>query len=200
MIDVQVVGKDGRLRRVRKIAPVQTRRAAEKLEHEIRNELLRADDRVATPATESPRFAALAEQFVSTYAVTNDKRAEVIRNMKKLRTPRDLQWNKDRVAAFRSHHRIRQGKPVRGPDILTGQQARDYLGVGYHGLTVLIRRGAIRTNQVTDFAPWRISRAELDSERVQRLVRALKKAGRLPAEGGSPQGQLLLFPEKTQKT
>jgi hypothetical protein len=123
-----------------------------------------------------------------------------ILNMKKLFTPRELAWTKDRVHAFRSHHRIRQGTLAPGPDVVTGQQARDYLGIGYHGLTALIRRGAIHTNQVTDFAPWRISRAELDSERVQYLVRVLKKTGRLPPEGGCPQRQQSLFSEKPPRT
>jgi len=39
MIDVKVVGQDGVLRRVRRVAPIQNRRAAERLEHEIREEL-----------------------------------------------------------------------------------------------------------------------------------------------------------------
>jgi hypothetical protein len=85
MIDVQVMGKEGRLRRVRKIAPVPTRRAADKLEHEIRDELLRADDRVATTATRIASFRRFAEQFVSSYAVTNNKHAEVISKRKILR-------------------------------------------------------------------------------------------------------------------
>jgi integrase len=85
MIDVQVVGKDGRLRRVRKIAPMQTRRAAEKLEHDTRAELMLADDRAVATLPEAPRFATFAEQFVSTYAVTNNKHAEVISKRKILR-------------------------------------------------------------------------------------------------------------------
>jgi hypothetical protein len=144
--------------------------------------------------------ASVTELVAKLAQTLDDGEIARILNMKKLRTPRDLQWNKDRVAAFRVHHRIRQGKPARDPDVLTGQHAREYLGVGYHGLTSLIRCGAISTNQVTDFAPWRISRAELDSERVQRLVRALKKTGRVPSEGGSPQDQGSLFPEKSTKT
>ncbi len=107
-------------------------------------------------------------------------------NMKALRTPRDLRWTKDRVQAFRSHHRIRRDEPVRDPDMLTGQQARDYLGIGYHGLTALIRRGPVHTNQVTDFAPLRLSRAELDSDEVQAAVRYLKTNRRLPPTGESP--------------
>ena len=82
-------------------------------------------------------------------------------------------------------------------DVLTGQQARDYLGIGYHGLTALVHRGAIHTNQVTDFAPWRISRTELESEHVQELVAALKATGRLPPGGGSPKNQRSLFAEKS---
>jgi hypothetical protein len=42
VVDVQAVGKDGRMRRVRRVSAVQTRRAAEKLEHEIREELTQA--------------------------------------------------------------------------------------------------------------------------------------------------------------
>lgn len=85
MIDVQAVGRDGRLRRVRKIAPMRTRRAAEKLEHETRAELVSVDERLVTTAPDAPRFADLAEQFVSTYAVTNNKHAEVVSKRKILR-------------------------------------------------------------------------------------------------------------------
>jgi len=120
-----------------------------------------------------------------------------ILNMKKLRTPRDLRWTKDRVQAFRSHHHIRLGERTDGSEVLTGQQARDYLGIGYNGLMALVRRGVIHTNQVTDFAPWRIARAELDSAPIRKLVAALKANGRLPSDEGSPQNQRELFPEKS---
>jgi len=121
-----------------------------------------------------------------------------ILNMKKLMTARDLRWTQDRVEAFRTTHPIKRTKQVADPDFLTGQQARDYLRIGYHGLTTLVRRGLVRTNQVTDFAPWRLSRAELDSQPVQEFVKVLKATGRPPAQGGSPEGQQLLFPEKSR--
>ena len=121
-----------------------------------------------------------------------------ILNMKKLSTPRGLRWTQDRVQAFRAHHRIRKAKQrAAAEDVLTGQQAREYLGIGYNGLVALIRRGVLHTNQVTDFAPWRIPRAELDSEQAQDLVRALKANGRLPPDRGSPDFQASLFPEKS---
>jgi hypothetical protein len=120
-----------------------------------------------------------------------------ILNMKKLLTPRGLRWTMDRVQRFRAHHGIRKPKQTTPEDVLTGQQARQYLGIGYNGLLALIRRGLVHTHQVTDFAPWRIPRAELDSEEVQKLVRVLKKTGRCPVGRGSPDSQESLFSQKT---
>jgi integrase len=75
VVDVQAIGRDGRLRRVQRVSPIQNRRAAEKLEHELRAELLQADDRET--AAESPLFAEFADEFVSTYSVANNKPSEV---------------------------------------------------------------------------------------------------------------------------
>jgi len=123
------------------------------------------------------------------------KDAEIARvlNMKKLRTPRDLPWTQDRVCNFRRHHKIRLGEPRDDPNILTGQQAAEYLGISRNGLLGLIRLAAIDKNQVTDFAPWRISRTQLDSDKVQALVRFLKREGRLPRHPDPPEDQQNLF-------
>jgi integrase len=76
-IDVRVAGKDGRQRRVQRISPIQNRRAAERLEHEIREELLNRDDEQGAPAAMAvPQFAAFAERFMSTYVLTNNKPSE----------------------------------------------------------------------------------------------------------------------------
>ena len=88
--------------------------------------------------------------------------------------------------------RIRQAKQQQGKDVLTLSQAQEYLGISHNGLLALSRRGVIHSNQVTDFAPWRIARQELDSDEVQELVRVLKATGRLP-KGGSPESQPGLF-------
>jgi hypothetical protein len=152
----------------------------------------------ATPVASSSRTDPSLTELVRRLAQTlGDGQIARILNMKKLRTPRDLKWTQDRVRSFRSAHGIKKAKTKDDPNILTGQQARDYLGIGYHGLTALVRRGVIRTNQVTDFAPWRIPRAQLDSKTVQRLVNYLKETGHLPPEGGSPPGQREIFVEKT---
>ena len=56
----------------------------------------------------------------------------------------------------------------------------------------LLRFGALTNQQITDFAPWRIPRAEVLSDKVKTLVRHLKQYGRLPAKGGCPDNQLSL--------
>jgi len=119
--------------------------------------------------------------------------AEIARilNMKKLETPRGLRWIQERVNSFRRQHRIRAGSTDRDGR-MTMSETIAYLGVGHNGLLGLVKRGVISRNQISEFAPWRVSRAELDSEPVQSLVRVLKETGRLP-RGGSPKNQLTLF-------
>ena len=125
--------------------------------------------------------------------------AEIARilNMKKTFTPRGLRWTRDRARDFRKRHGIPCSKTAPNPDILTGQQAAEYLGISRNGLLGLIRVGAVHHNQVTDFGPWRISRVELDSENLQRLVRILKATGRVPSQGGCLDQQPSLFPMKS---
>lgn len=123
--------------------------------------------------------------------------AEIARilNMKKLPTPRGLLWTQDRVTGFRRQHRIRAKKRPLDRDHLTMNEAMSYLGVGHNVLLGLVKRGVVSPNQLTDFAPWRVPRAELDSKEVQSLVRVLKQTGRLP-KGGSPKNQLTFFDEE----
>jgi DNA invertase Pin-like site-specific DNA recombinase len=125
--------------------------------------------------------------------------AEIARilNMKKLFTPQDLGWTQNRVQNFRAYHHIRQGKRAPNDGVLTCKQAHKYLGITRHALERLTERGVVHANQVTDFAPWQISRVELDSPEVQSLVRALKATGRLPKRGGSREAQTPLFPTKS---
>jgi len=74
-------------------------------------------------------------------------------------------------------------------------EAAAYLGISRNGLLGLERNGALSRNQVMEFAPWRVERKQLDSERVQALVRTLKEKGRLP-KGGCPDGQLSLLDDE----
>ena len=66
------------------------------------------------------------------------------------------------------------------------------LGISRNGVLGLLRIGALHNHQITDFAPWRIERTEVESETVEKLVRYLKRTGRLPQKGGCPDGPLTL--------
>lgn len=147
----------------------------------------------ATPVG-SKTDVSLVELVTELTASLGDGEIARILNMKGLLTPRGLRWTMDRVQRFRAHHDIHKPKQTPAEDVLTGQQARNYLGIGYNGLLALIRRGLLHTHQVTDFAPWRIPRAELDSAEVQKLVHILKTTRRCPVDRGSPEDQESLFP------
>lgn len=115
-------------------------------------------------------------------------------NMQRTTTPRGLPWTKSRARSFRHQHQIVMANRPAKADYLTQNEAASYLGISRNGLLGLERVSAIARRQVTAFAPWRVERRELDSERVQALVRGLKANGRLP-RGGCPEGQLSLVPE-----
>jgi len=120
--------------------------------------------------------------------ITDGEAARVL-NMHGTTTPSDLPWTLARVKRIRNTHHIRIGKrPSRGQH-LTMKEAAVHLGISRNGLLGLERHGALSRNQVMEFAPWRVERKQLDSERVQRLVRTLKETGRLP-KGGCPEGQV----------
>ncbi len=81
MIDVFVEHPDGRRERIRKVAPVQTKRDAERYERELRREMLlgvRAadDNREEVKPKETPTFAAFVKTFEETYVKTNNKPSE----------------------------------------------------------------------------------------------------------------------------
>src|SRR5688572_20055108 len=77
VVDVQALGKDGRLRRVRRVSRVQTRRAAEKLEHELREQLTKAGHGEVAEPRDIPTLTEFAGRFLDTYAATNNKPSEV---------------------------------------------------------------------------------------------------------------------------
>jgi len=139
--------------------------------------------------------AALVDTVGELGKTLSDGEIARILNMKGVTTPTGLRWTKDRVQEFRYHHHLPAGtRPAEG-ESFSLKGAADHLGISRRALLGLERLGVISRNQVTDFAPCRILRKELDSERVQSLVRALKETGRLP-KGGCPKGQLTLFDDE----
>lgn len=126
--------------------------------------------------------------------ITDAESARVL-NMHGTTTPRGLPWTSARVANFRGSHHIRLSKRPSPEEYLTLKEAVAHLGVSHNGLRGLERIGALSRNQVMKFAPWRVERKQLDSDRVQALVKTLKANGKLP-RGGCPEGQLSLLDDK----
>jgi len=88
MVDIDIQPPNGKRKRIRKVCPVQNKRAAEQYERDLRNELFRpaAAPAAATvgtnalepsqPEKEVPTFAAFAKVFMATYAKANNKPSE----------------------------------------------------------------------------------------------------------------------------
>jgi AraC-like DNA-binding protein len=122
----------------------------------------------------------------------SDEEIARILNLKKFETPGALRWTRDRVCNFRRQRKIKAAPKTTTQDTMTMSEIRKHLGISQSSVESLARLGAITTNQITEFAPWRVARTEVESERVQDLVRHLKRTGRLP-KGGCRQTQPGLF-------
>ncbi len=75
MVDVNFTHPDGRRQRVRKVAPVQTRRGAEAYERELRTSLLAGTHGREEVAV--PKLKQFAKEFLDGYARANNKPSEV---------------------------------------------------------------------------------------------------------------------------
>jgi integrase len=77
MIDVMVTLKDGRTERVRRVAPIQNKRAAERYELELRQELIEGQaatkEDLPKKREPSPTLAEFCKAFLDVYAATNNK-------------------------------------------------------------------------------------------------------------------------------
>lgn len=74
MIDVDFQHPDGRRQRVRKVSPVQSRRAAERYERDVRAALLDGTyGREEVTPKRVPSLAEFEKDFIETYAETNNK-------------------------------------------------------------------------------------------------------------------------------
>jgi len=89
MVDVDIQLPNGKRKRIRKVCSLQNKRAAEKCERDLRNELFRsvgppvttqptpaAAPEPSQPTQEVPTFAAFAKVFMATYAKANNKPSE----------------------------------------------------------------------------------------------------------------------------
>jgi hypothetical protein len=75
MIDVTVTLADGRTERIRRVAPLQNKRAAERYEFQVRQEALEGHREEEPPKKigPTPTLAEFCDPFVNVYAVNNNK-------------------------------------------------------------------------------------------------------------------------------
>ncbi len=75
MIDVTVTLTDGRTERIRRVAPLQNKRAAERYEFEVRQQVLEGHREEDQPKKigPAPTLAEFCDPFVNVYAVNNNK-------------------------------------------------------------------------------------------------------------------------------
>jgi excisionase family DNA binding protein len=143
-----------------------------------------------------PARGALVETVRQLAETLQDHEIARILNMKAMKTPGDLPWTQDRVRDFRHQHHVPMAPSSIDEDFVTGKHAAEYLGISRNALLALIKQGTIKSHQVTEYAPMRIPRKALDSDRVRSSVEVLKTTGRLP-KGGCPEGQGSLFRGKS---
>ncbi|MCH9684611.1 MAG: site-specific integrase [Deltaproteobacteria bacterium] len=82
MIDINITMPDGSIQRVRKVSPVQTKRAALQYEREVRQTLFddRADgeeEETDEPKPKAPLFAAFVEEYLTNHAKLHNKPSSV---------------------------------------------------------------------------------------------------------------------------
>jgi len=91
---------DGRVERIRKRSPIQSRAGAQQFEHRLRAELA-TPTRVVTK--EVPTFAAYADTFMSTYVVANNKPSEAEAKRSMLKHHLKPAFGATRIDQIRTH-------------------------------------------------------------------------------------------------
>jgi len=138
-----------------------------------------------------PELLELMQKLVKT---ETDSSIARILNLQGIRSTLGHKWTRDKVKNFRSKNKISSPRAAEGV-YLSKRQAADYLGVSWRTIEKLVQRGALTSDHVTDFAPWRIPREKLDSEHVRQMVKVLRDTGRLP-KGGCTDRQAGLFDDQ----
>ncbi len=122
---------------------------------------------------------------------------EIARVLNKLgrRTARDKRWNEQRVATARRRYSIAGRKrSIPDPEILTLGGAARYCGVSPTTIKRLVAEDVLPKEQVAPWAPWEIRRTDLDSPRIQNILKYLRETGKLVLGGDHSGDQGRLFP------
>jgi len=77
MVDIAYTYPDGRLERIRKVSPLQTRRGAEQYERALLQALVEGTYRSKEDIRAVPTLATFADEFIENYARANNKPSEL---------------------------------------------------------------------------------------------------------------------------
>lgn len=121
---------------------------------------------------------------------------EIARVLSKLgrRTATGKRWSESRVKATRKSHGITGQRRTRAdPDVLSLAEAARHAGVSDTTIRRLVEGGIIENGQRVPWAPWEISRSDLDSPQVRRILDELRATGHLRLEGDRSASQTDIF-------
>ncbi len=127
---------------------------------------------------------------------------EIARVLNKLgrRTGKGNRWNESRIKSVRIKYSIK-GQKRRVPDanILSLGQAAKYCHVSHKTIEKLVANGLLEKKQIVSRAPWEIKKTDLDSERIQGIIKRLHKTGKLKIKDEDSGAQLTLFKLESEK-
>ena len=110
------------------------------------------------------------------------------------RTGKGKPWNQERVATARRNHSIAgQKRTTPDPDLLSQGQAAKYAGVSTATIRKLVAGGVLKREQVVPWAPWEITRVDLDTDPVKGILEQLHRTGRIGFTGVVSENQLQLI-------
>lgn len=121
---------------------------------------------------------------------------EIARVLNKLgrKTATGKRWSEYRVRTIRGKYTISGHiRTPEDPEILTLGRAARYLNISRSTIKRLVATGMLERKQVAPWAPWEIKRSDLDSERIQRIIKTLRKTGKLKIKGVDSKDQQYLF-------
>jgi DNA invertase Pin-like site-specific DNA recombinase len=114
-------------------------------------------------------------------------------NRNGLRTGAGKEWTASRVRSARKNHSIDGGVSRPPPGTLNMKRASQKYAVTIYAIERLVDAGLVRNEQTVPFAPSELREEDLDSDRVQRVLRDFQKTGRIVVAGGATKNQIDLF-------
>ena len=123
----------------------------------------------------------------------DDEIARVLNKLGRF-TGKGNRWNAFRVKSARNRNSICPDKrAAKDGGIITLGQAARYCDVGHKSIEKLVANGIVEKSQIVPWAPWEIKKSDLDSDRVQKIIRHLHATGKLIINDAPSSGQLSLF-------